>query len=162
VGLTVAACLRAFREIYSVELDRSLYEQALRKFAPFPHVRLVPGDSAEALGKILAALNEPALFWLDAHYSGGNTAHGDLPTPLMRELQAVLAHPIRGHVVLIDDAREFGRVAGYPTVADVRALVEAQRPDWTMTVEDDIMRVVPPAARAGSSASAVHSRGGAR
>jgi hypothetical protein len=159
VGLTVAACLRAFHEIYSVELDRALYEEALRKFAPFSHVRLVQGDSAEALGKILAVLEEPALFWLDAHYSGGITAHGDLPTPVMRELEAISAHPVRGHVVLIDDAREFGRVDGYPTVATVRALVGARRPDWTMTVEDDIMRVVPTAPQAGSPPSGVHSRG---
>jgi hypothetical protein len=143
VGLTVAACLRSFQRIHSVELERSLYEEALRKFAPFPHVRLLHGDSAEVLGPVLAALDEPALFWLDAHYSGGNTAHGDLPTPVVRELHAILSHPVRGHVILIDDAREFGRVAGYPTVEDLRELVRACRPDLAISVADDIMRVLP-------------------
>lgn len=54
----------------------------------------------------------------------------------------VLAHPVRGHVILIDDARLFG-TPGYPTLEAVRGEVERQRPDLDWSVELDVIRLVP-------------------
>jgi stress-induced morphogen len=115
-GDTVMALRREFDRIVSVELSPELHAKAVRRARHERNVELLLGDSASVLPRILATLHEPALFWLDAHYSGTGTALGGLVSPISAELSAVLGHPVRGHVVLIDDAREFHDSArsGYP------------------------------------------------
>jgi len=39
--------------------------------------------------KRLKDIHEPAVIFLDAHYSGGSTARGDTNTPLLDELEIV-------------------------------------------------------------------------
>jgi len=143
VGLTVAASLPSFDRIYSIELDQELAGKAAGLFRSFPQVTILQGDSGVVLPKILADLDRPALFWLDAHYSGGITARGGSDTPVEAELRSILDHPVPGHAVLIDDAREFGTQPGYPDVRSLRELVLARRPRWTLQLEDDVIRIHP-------------------
>jgi len=56
-----------FDMVYSIELDNGLYKKARERFFEKENVKLFVGDSAVELKKILVKLNEPALFWLDAH-----------------------------------------------------------------------------------------------
>jgi hypothetical protein len=103
------------------------------------------GDSAEVLPAILENIDEPALFWLDAHYSGTKTAHGKVETPIIAELNTVLRHKWAAeHIILIDDARYFidwpKRTHDYPTLEYIETVVRMQFPDWVFTVKDDIIR----------------------
>ena len=72
-----------------------------KKFSKLTHINLIKGDSSEKLPEILKSLKEPALFWLDGHYSDEITAKGDLNTPIYNELTAILNHPIKNHVILM-------------------------------------------------------------
>src|SRR3954468_12798351 len=65
---------RRFDRVFSIELDPGWHARAVERFRPLPHVRLLHGDSGERLPEILGELDERALFWLDAHYSGPITA----------------------------------------------------------------------------------------
>lgn len=144
-GDTVAACLDTFTEIHSIELADSFYELAVRRFAQQPHVHLHQGDSAVVLPSLLATvITEPALFWLDGHYCGGETGRAAKDPPIEAELEAILAHPVRGHVVLIDDARAFGPRPAYPTIAEVESLVLGRSPGARFSVATDIIRIVLP------------------
>lgn len=143
-GDMVAAVQENFRELYSIELSPSLHRKAKKRFGASPHVHLLQGDSGQELARLLPRLTEPSLFWLDGHYSGGVTARGQLDTPVARELSALLAHPIREHVVLIDDARLFGAARDYPSLEELRALVARERPEWALRVQDDIIRIALP------------------
>jgi hypothetical protein len=140
LGDMVAAQLRAFSRIYSIELDPRLAEAARARFASFPHVTILQGDSAKVLPLVLREIDQPCLFWLDGHYSEGITARGDRVTPIVQELEAVLAHPVRGHVLLIDDARLFDGTDDYPTQQEVQRIV-ARHGSWMMECRDDIIRV---------------------
>jgi hypothetical protein len=71
----------------------------------------------------LARLSEPACFWLDAHFSGEGTARGAADTAICGELEAILKHPVRGHVILVDDARYFRGKSGYPSLDELLAWV---------------------------------------
>jgi hypothetical protein len=143
-GGTIEALRNRFARIYSIELDDALYDAARARFARNPNVTILHGDSALMLPHVLAGLREPALFWLDGHYSGPGTARAAAhETPITEEIRAVLAHPVARHVVLVDDARVFGTWPDYPTIDEFRRLVAAQRPDVTFTVEDDIIRITP-------------------
>jgi hypothetical protein len=141
LGAMIRATRGSFRRIYSVELDRALYHRAERKFARDDHITLYRGDSAEVLPSLLERLDEPCLFWLDAHHSGALTARGELESPVMQEIQCILRHPVCGHVVLVDDARAFVGEGGYPTLAGLQATIAARRPDWAFQVQYDIIRM---------------------
>lgn len=139
-GATPYACRKAFSRIYTVELEPEVAARARKIFARDPHVTVLQGDSGVRITEILATLTEPALFWLDAHYSGPGTAQAEIDTPIERELKAVLDHEVREHVILIDDARMFGSVKDYPSVAHLERLIGDRRPDWDFAVEGDIIR----------------------
>jgi hypothetical protein len=141
MGDMVAAVQDDFREIFSMEIDPRLCEQAGARFAWDRHIHILGGDSAKTLNGVVCQLHAACLFWLDAHYSGGVTGRSTTDTPIMTELEHILAAPGIEPVILIDDARLFVGQADYPTVAEVRSLVARLRPDWTVEVENDIIRV---------------------
>lgn len=140
-GEMVEAMQRRFRTIHSIEIFEPLHQKALRKFAGIDHIHLHHGDSGNCLPGILAGLNEPALFWLDAHYSGEGTGRGDAETPILKEIRDILSHSVRGHVILIDDARLFVGGNGYPSLNELRESVRGKRPRWAFIVRDDIIRI---------------------
>lgn len=146
-GDMIEAVRRDFTKVYSIELSEKLHDRARRRFHDAPNVLLRRGDSATELPTVLREVTEPALFWLDGHYSGMGTARGAEDTPIRAELEAVLTHAVRGHVVMIDDARLFGRGDGYPSIDAVRAIVAKHRPDLQVRVEDDVIYIEPAAAR---------------
>ena len=141
LGDMIEAMRRVFRRIYSIELGEDLWEKANARFAAFPNIKIIQGDSAKVLKKVILELEEPALFWLDGHYSAGITAKGDLETPVFGELEQILSHHIQNHVILIDDARCFNGLNDYPTKDTLREYVVKKRPDMQMVVKDDIIRI---------------------
>jgi hypothetical protein len=123
-----------FREIYSIELDPWKAQSARQKFATLPNIRILEGDSADVLPKLLASLREPCLFWLDGH-------DFDISTPVGRELDALFKHPIKEHVILIDDANWFDGRGQYPTIEELRAKVARGYPGHIVEVRDEIIRI---------------------
>jgi hypothetical protein len=134
-----------FIRLYSIELHRGLHARVRRLFRGKPHVRLLQGDSGERLGDVLKELDRPAVFWLDGHYSAGGTAKADKNTPIIAELDRILAHRIRNHVVLIDDARLFNGTEDYPTLDFLRERLQ-QAGKFNVTVEDDAIAITRKAA----------------
>lgn len=128
--------------VITIELAPDLAARARERFAASTNVRVLEGDSGKVLPELLPDLDAPALFWLDGHYSGGITARGDEDTPVRAELAAILEHDLAGHVILIDDAREF-RGGAYPTIEEVIDIVRAHRADYSVEVREDIIRVTP-------------------
>jgi len=141
-GQMVEAMRQHFSRVVSIELGEEWYRRAAKRFAACPTVEIVHGDSAMMLPGILAGLHEPALFWLDGHYSGGTTARGEIDTPIVRELEHILGHSVKGHVVLIDDARDFTGSGDYPTVDAVERTVRHAWPRASFGVAEDIIRIV--------------------
>ncbi len=138
-GHMIAAMLDSFEEIHSIELSDELFAKAQQRFADNRHVHLHHGDSGEMLPKLLAKIKRPVVFWLDAHASGGETATGKIDTPIVEELAEILRHPIKNHVILIDDAREFGVGKHYPTTNRLKKMMAGTYP--VFEVKDDIIRI---------------------
>src|SRR5256885_14486168 len=136
-GDMVEAMKPLFDKIYSIELGDELFAKAKRRFERDTHIELIHGDSGKELGRILVRLQQPALFWLDGHYSAGDTARGEKDTPLYEELAQILRAPALGHVIVIDDARCFGSEPAYPTLPALRADVCSGGPPWEIARADD-------------------------
>ena len=143
LGDMIEAMRGSFESLFSIELDNALCNMAKSRFRRRDHIQIVNGDSAKVLGDIVRSIDRPALFWLDGHYSGGVTARGLKDTPVLEELKIILDAPDRGHVIIIDDARCFGKDCDYPTIEALGLLVGSMRDNMTVTVRDDMIRVTP-------------------
>lgn len=138
---TVRGLRKDFRQIYSIELDADLHQKAVARCRHQDNAVLLQGDSGERIVDVVTGLSDPALFWLDAHYSAGETAMGALNTPIHAELTVVLGDR-RNHVVLVDDLREFVQSAkDYPALEAVQKI--ARDNGYVMTTALDVIRLVP-------------------
>jgi hypothetical protein len=142
-GNMVEAMKMYFDKIYSIELSYHLYNRNVRRFKGIASIVLIQGDSGKEIEKIIRKLNQPALFWLDAHYSGGSTARGKRDTPIYEELSHILNATNIEHVILIDDARCFGTERDYPSLDEIKSFVNSKRINYKTVVCDDIIRITP-------------------
>ncbi|PPD41665.1 MAG: hypothetical protein CTY15_13210 [Methylocystis sp.] len=130
-----------FDKLFSIEIDPALAAKATARFADETKIKIIEGNSAKMLPTVLAELEEPALFWLDGHYSGGVTGGGDTEVPIMEELKLIFDHAVKSHVILIDDARLFRGTLGYPTISRLAKFVRKHAPHYGVTVYADIIRI---------------------
>ena len=71
----------------------------------------------------------------------GITAKADIDTPIVEELKAVFQHPIKNHVILIDDARLFVGADDYPTIEGLKEIVKNEAQDKNLVVDCDIIQI---------------------
>lgn len=140
-GDMVEAMKGCFDQIYSIELSKELYEKARKRFKGVENVRIIHGDSGVELGKLTGVIEEPVLFWLDGHYSGGVTARSDKDTPIYEELAHIFNANRNKDVIIIDDARCFGEDPAYPSINNLSDFIKANRSDVTIEVKDDSIRI---------------------
>ncbi len=142
-GDMIEAMMNRFDRIYSIELSKDLFERAKERFKEAHTVELIHGDSGNEIRSVLNKINEPALFWLDGHYSGESTARGTYDTPISNELKHILGKGYKGHVIIIDDARCFGTSSGYPTIDELKKFIWSKRENLEIVVQDDSIRITP-------------------
>ena len=139
-GGMIMSQLNYFERIVSIELAESFYNQAREKFENCKNVELVYGDSGEVLDDVVEKYNDPIAFWLDGHYSGGDTAKGTLETPIIKEIE-IISNRVKKGVLLIDDARCFTGEHDYPNQSDLKDYIKNSLPVSSYEVLDDIIRV---------------------
>lgn len=103
-----------YKRILSVEAKDTYHQHNLQKFAPYNQVDLFFGMSKDMLPYMISPIFAPAVFFLDAHVSGPNSAgHEDYTEKgndslyaqdncLTSELKMILDHR-PDHVIIIDD-----------------------------------------------------------
>lgn len=99
------------------------------------------GDSGIILSKVMAQINEPAIFWLDGHYSAGITAKGRKECPILEELETIFASQKLNHTILIDDARLFNGINDYPNIEELKKFIKSKISNFSFEIEDDVIRI---------------------
>lgn len=140
-GDTVNELLYNFKKIYSVEVDDKLYNKAKNRFLAYNWVDILKGDSTVVLPNILKKETDPIIFWLDGHYSGGETGKAELNTPILAELETILNNYNEKSVILIDDARCYNGLDDYPSVNGLIEFIKQRKSDLDVLIKDDIIRV---------------------
>ena len=126
------------KKVYTIELDHALHHKAKKRFAAKRNIVLKNGNSAEMIADIIGELDgHPALFFLDGHWSAGETALGDASvggeTPILAELEHILSSTAMARsAIVVDDARMFkgfddpacvGGITCYPSVKDLGQII---------------------------------------
>lgn len=137
-GDTVDRCKDFFEELFSIELSHELFMACQERFVRSEKIHLYEGDSGSVLPKIIASKNDSILFWLDAHFSGGETARGELDSPVVKELEYILDN-VTNFCILIDDARYFNGKNGYPAISLLKKIINGK--GLKMQVKNDIIRI---------------------
>jgi hypothetical protein len=135
-GHMLYATKGVFKRLFSIELDADLYERAEKRLSKFNNISIIQGDSGEKLPELLSGIDEPCLFWLDAH-----AATGQPGCPLLQEINHIFNHPVTDHVILIDDAHKFTGEFDFPHLDSLKELVNTKRPGWVFEVKDYIIRI---------------------
>jgi hypothetical protein len=139
-GEMISAVKNSFDRVFSVEKDPALARRAAGVFARNPKIQILEGDSQQVLPALLKSLAQPALFWLDAGYYGWAGLESD-KRRLSVELESILRHPVKAHVILMDDAHGLDGKNGALTIAELESRVDSEFPGHDVEVKYDILRI---------------------
>ena len=153
LGRTARWASKSFTKVITIEASAELYRDAKQRLSRLPNVEVMHGSSEQLLGKVASSLTEPALFWLDAHWSGGTTFRSESECPVRQEIRQVLEANV-GHFLLIDDVRHFLAPPPlphdpnkWPSIAELLNDLTALRPKGYQAVVEDVLISVPAIAR---------------
>lgn len=109
MGETIAAMYPYFDIVHTIEIQPQFHINAIDKFKNIPKIKCHYGDSSKVLPNLLNIIDKDTIFWLDGHWSSGNTGKGDKEVPLLEELQSINTLFKYHAVIIIDDYRLFGK-----------------------------------------------------
>jgi hypothetical protein len=152
-GRTAVWAAGHFERVVTIENAKTIYERTSAQHAHVKNVRFVFGHSRDAIGGVVEGLTGPALFWLDGHWSGGETYGSGDECPVLDEIRTIDASH-EDHFLLIDDARLFVAppprphdAAAWPSIDDVVGALKARHPDAYVVIMDDVIVRVPKRAK---------------
>lgn len=145
----VALALQAgFENVDSIEIFEEFYTKAIKTISN-PNVKFHLGSSESTLWDVIKDKNDKITFWLDAHYSGPTpdsfqetkietgTPMSNVKTPLIKELEIIGKHPIKNHIIMIDDIRCCGTdYFDYLTKEDLEKAILNINPNYKIIYED--------------------------
>ncbi len=116
-GATTEIASSIFDEVFSIELDNKLYQEALIKFKDKKNIFCIEGESPEMLRRLLSSdkfKSKNVIFYLDAHWAGEKTSRSSSDTPLLSEIR-VIADIRRdfSDLIIIDDISFCDKVTKY-------------------------------------------------
>lgn len=120
-----------FEKCYTVELEPERFNEvkrALKSHVDDHSLTMHMGNSPDCLPLIMAEIDEPVTFWLDAH---SNTY-----APLYEELDIIANHHIKTHTILIDDVRCWEKNFRNVTKKGIIEAVMKVNPNYVITYEN--------------------------
>ncbi len=126
IGNTARWASGNFKKVYTIEISYPFYVNAREKLSDCKNIQVIYGKSIVQLPRILKKIDEPVLFWLDAHWSKdlGHLPIDAILCPILGEIQAISLSDHK-HIILIDDFRLFGVERGWPSKDEVQEALEA-------------------------------------
>lgn len=107
-GATILSLEKNFEELHTIELSEKYYTRTKNSYFG-NKITFHLGDSGEVLKTLSKNLDRDTIFFLDGHYSSGDTAKGNKDCPLEEELLAIKNNFIGNAIIIVDDFRLFGR-----------------------------------------------------
>ena len=147
-GTTTHWASQHFRNVLTIEASPELYHTAKTRLKDCKNIEFKLGSSDAVLEEIANTIEGPTVFWLDGHWSGGETYGAQNECPIRGELHAIsqLEHP---NLVLIDDASYFLAPPPrphcpeqWPSLKELMECIDRFAREQHLIVFDDVMIVV--------------------
>jgi len=106
-GSTIFALEPYFDELHTIEFSEKYYNNTKNNYNG-KKINFILGDSSVVFKSLLPNINEKCIFFLDGHWSGGDTGHSDKDCPLNEEITHINNLFQNKAIIIIDDFRLFG------------------------------------------------------
>ena len=140
-GEMVSTVRKKFADVYSVEIAEHLYKENRERFKNNCNVHLYLGDCLDTLPQMIKDAGEAKIiFWLDGHFSSGETGRGKIDDPIYESFELVF-NELKGksYAVCVDDALTFDGKNGSVTLETLLDFIKEQNPEY-LEVKDNIIR----------------------
>jgi len=118
-GATVFAFEEYFEELHTIEIAEHYFRGTKKKYEELTSfsgkkrkINFHLGDSSLVLRDLLPQIKNNSIFWLDGHYSSGDTGRGQKDCPLYEELDCINNLFKHQGIIIIDDLRLFETYSG--------------------------------------------------
>ena len=146
MGGTALNMSKEFVTVLTIEKSDAMFRKAKKKIGDIPNITQLYGDTRDHLPKIVSK-RDNILFWLDAHWSGGETYGKQDECPLLKELDIIFSSAKKNYVILVDDARLFlappplpHKIKNWPTVKQIANIIPS---NFDMIIHDDVIFIIP-------------------
>jgi len=127
-GGTIFALEPYFDRLYTVEYSEKYYNNTKHKYNG-NKITFILGDSSIVFEPLLPTIHEPTIFFLDGHWSSGDTGKSAKDCPLIEEVTHIQNLFTPNAILIIDDCRMFGT---------------KQNEDWSEINESSILNILKP------------------
>ena len=122
-----------FDKLYTIEISSKYFSVSSENFHKqnIKNIDVLLGDSTNILPVVLKNIDQNVFFWLDGHWSMGDTGKGEKHCPLLEECQAIMEYcksKKKKSIIMIDDIRIFGTNDG--------------NLDWSSITKDKIISIL--------------------
>lgn len=135
-----------FSKVYTIEKSNKMITQAKQNLKGISNIILLEGDTREHLTDILSTNND-IFFWLDAHWSGGDTYGEDDECPILDELNLIFRHSNKNQIILIDDARLFlsppPQPHNFKNWPSIKEILNVLPMGWEIIIHEDVIYIYP-------------------
>jgi hypothetical protein len=106
-GDTIFAVEPYFDKLYTVEFSEKYYNNTKNKYHG-DKINFILGDSSIVFDSLLPNITDKCIFFLDGHWSGGDTGKSYKDCPLNEEITLINDLFQNDAIIIIDDYRLFG------------------------------------------------------
>jgi glycosyltransferase involved in cell wall biosynthesis/Tfp pilus assembly protein PilF len=153
LGDTAYWASEVFDHVITIEAAENLYKKVIERYRHIKNIEFIYGHSREKLGDVVAGLNGAAIFWLDAHWSGGPTYGESEQCPLIDEIKIINSSE-HEHFIFIDDARLFMSpppephpIEQWPDIRTVISTLSSSNKARYIMIFEDVIIAVPSLAK---------------
>lgn len=106
-GGTTFALEPYFSKIHTIEFSEKYYNRTKSTYRG-NKINFILGDSSIVFKSLLPTITEDSVFFLDGHWSSGDTGKSEKDCPLVEEITHINNLFTKSAIIIIDDFRLFG------------------------------------------------------
>lgn len=143
---------KRFKGVITIDINEKFQKLAIMEHG-LPNVSFLVGDSREKLPFIMKQINEPCIFWLDAHQTFQN--YGEVPDdcPILEEIETIISHHYQ-HFILADDINTFlpidkrkrevpGELQNWVAINQIKKLIDMYGYKCKANLKEDTFTILP-------------------
>jgi hypothetical protein len=120
-----------FDKLYTIEFSEKYYSNTKNKYNG-NKINFILGDSSIVFESLLPNITDKCIFFLDGHWSGGDTGHSNKDCPLEEEITHINNLFTNDAIIIIDDFRLFG----------LNKLSGKLEEDWSQINKENLLHIL--------------------